>query len=287
MSHPGPTIELAVRGAGAPGADALRRVGDLLAGLDLTPAMGRWTRRLAATFSSWHDEVFSTLETHAASLATDPNASADATLDAVVALTRGLGPRVGREGVVPVAVAMVELAGSFESVFEPLRDVEPARHANLMDAADLVPAPFGSNQGVTARFAGGAVAVAAKVVSAEMEPAAVRAFLALVDDDMIDAVVRLREVGSSSGTDTPTTHDREVGAEQARVSALAAVLSADPEFCAQVALLSPASVDGASSLAAAALDATEDFAVVARPDERIAAGTAVAVGGFAGIGSPR
>ena len=281
MSIPGPTIDLAASGAGASGADALRGVTDLLAGRDLTPAMGRWIRRLAATFSSWHDEVFGALETHSAAPLADDH------LDAVVALTRGLGPRVGRGGVIPVAVAMVELAGSFEATFEPLRLIAPGVHADLVEAADLVPAPFGSHNGLTSRFVSGTVATAAQATSGAMEPTAIRAYLALVDDDTMDAVARLREIGSSTGVGAPSNPGRGAGSEQARVSALAAVLAADPTFCARVALVSPASVDGASALAAAALDATEDFASVARPDERIAAGTAVAVGGFAGVLSPR
>ena len=75
MSAPAPTINRSVATTGASGAVALRGVADLLEGRELTPAMGRWVRRLAATFSSWHAAVVGALETHPALSLTDPAAS--------------------------------------------------------------------------------------------------------------------------------------------------------------------------------------------------------------------
>ncbi|MEM7286131.1 MAG: hypothetical protein AAF480_07250 [Actinomycetota bacterium] len=278
MSSPGPTIDLAVPTSRPAGAEALHGVADLLEGRELTPAMGRWARRLAATFSSWHDVVVRSLETHPALSLGDPSASAevpDTYVAAVVTLTRGLGPRVGHGDVVPVAVALVELAGSFDPTFAPLRHSDPALHARLHRSAELTPSPFGSAGGLTNAFVEGVVGLALDITTPGVGAGDVRAAIHRIDVETMNAIGHLRRAGSRvHGVAAPIP---TAGFQRARVAALAAVLDADEAFC-EATASSTVPVDRASVLAASALDATTDFGPVARTDERIAAGLMVALG---------
>lgn len=256
------------------GAVALRRVAELVDGRELTPVMGRWLRRLAATFSSWHAAVVRALEGHPALTVNDPFASVEVRrgyLESVLTHTRGLGPRVAEDGVVPVAVAIVELAGSFGHAFSPLEPVDPELHEQLTIAADLAPAPFGTHAGVTSRFIEGVVATVADVSVPGLAAGDVRHRLDVVDVETIAAIESLRRAASNVvGCETSEVNN---AFDPARVAALAAVLHDDEAFI---------GVEGdvvdahAHRIGPAALAATGDFAVVARPDERIAAGLTVA-----------
>lgn len=271
MSFPTRTIDLDATTTGASGAVALRGVAELLEGRDLTPAMARWARRLAATFSSWHAAVVGALQAHPALSLTDPTLGVevpDRYGESIVALTRGLGPRVGHEGIVPVAVALVELAGSFEPTFEPLRRDDTDAHRRLALAVGLAPTPFGTSTGLTSRFVDGVSAAAAALSAPGLPAGDVRQTLDGIDLAMIEAIGHLRRVGSSvEGVARSLTNE---AFDPARVAALAAVLDADETFCPAVEL--SGAVDQARRIGPLALAATGDFATVARTDERVAAG---------------
>ena len=275
MSAPAPTIDLAVTTTGASGAVALRGVADLLEGRELTPAMGRWTRRLAATFSSWHAAVVCALETHPALSLPDPTMGvevADSYVEPIVALTRGLGPRVGHDGVVPVAVALVELAGSFEPTFATMRSTDSELHFRLSLAAGLAPTPFGAATGVTSQFVAGVLAVIADISAPGLAGADVRRRLDGMDLEMIEAIGCLRRAGiDPQGAARGGAND---SFEPARVAALAAVLDADDTF--RPAEDGAGVFDAARYVGPLALAATGEFAAVARTDERVAAGLLVA-----------
>ncbi len=275
MSVPAPTIDLAASTTGASGAVALRGVADLLEGRELTPAMGRWARRLAATFSSWHAAVVSALETHPALSLADPTMGVEVTddyVESIVALTRGLGPRVSHDGIVPVAVALVELAGSFEPTFGTMRRTQPELHLRLALAAGLAPAPFGAAAGVTSQFVEGVLSATAGISDPGLPATDVRRKLDEIDLDMIEAIGCLRRAGTEvQGAARETAGD---GFEPARVAALAAVLDADERFL--PAQGTPGAVDQARHVGPLALAATGEFAAVARTDERVAAGLVVA-----------
>ena len=271
MSAPAPTINRSVATTGASGAVALRGVADLLEGRELTPAMGRWVRRLAATFSSWHAAVVGALETHPALSLTDPTMGvevADSYVESIVALTRGLGPREGDDGVVPVAVALVELAGSFEPTFATMRSANPALHFRLSLAAGLAPTPFGAATGLTSEFVAGVLATVGEISVPGLPATDVRRRLDAMDLEMIEAIGYLRRAGIEvAGTAGRGTND---AFEPARVAALASVLDADDGFRPGEA------ADAARYAGPLALAATGDFDAVARTDERVAAGLLVA-----------
>ena len=271
MSLPAPTLDLTVTSSGASGAVALRGVAELLEGRDLTPAMGRWVRRLAATVSSWHAAVVAALDTHPALSLTDPTLGVDVPatyVESVMALTRGLGPRAGHDGIVPVAVALVELAGSFGSTFAPLQGPDAEAHRRLALVAGLAPSPFGATAGLTSQFVEGVRATTAAISASGLPAAEVRQTIDEADVAMIDAIGRLRRVGSSV-QGVARSHTNDVF-DPARVAALAAVLDADDTFRPVVGCVGV--VDHTRQVGPLALAATGEFAAVARTDERVAAG---------------
>lgn len=274
MSPTAPSIDLAVTAPTASPGGAIGSVAALLDGRPLTPAMGRWVRRVAAVFSSWHRAVLAEMETHPAMSLTDPSMGVEVGADyvgSIVALTRGLGPRTGHDGVVPVAVALVELAGSFGPTFAPLRCTEPRTHDRLSLVADLSPAPFGSASGLTSRFVRTVLAETAAISAPGLPAAEVRRRIDRFDLDTIAAVEQLRRAGSGASEEDHSVRSHDEF-EPARVTALAAVLVADPAFTGGDPAGATGPVGEARRVGRLALAASAEFVAVARVDERVAAG---------------
>ncbi len=136
-------------------ADAVEDLVVAVQGVALSGTMEAWLDRLAIVFADWHERVVEVLERHPA---LDPDACWErpsvvpvSYRTEIVRLVYGIGAPDATD-TEPLSAALLELAGGFGRAFEPLRRGDGAAFRRIHAASVVLPPPYGSPSGLTARF---------------------------------------------------------------------------------------------------------------------------------------